>query len=508
MTTPSSNTTHYHKKEVEPTPPTMSRSLKSSSSLGSHQSDSGYHQTMGSTQGSNRCPTPETLNAIRNDLQYDVNDQYNYGWPLQNDTTTDDHSKMHVDQFDDDHSITHSQENPISGGGGQFTGTCSMDQPGHPVASQISVTSFEGTSQPSLGNSQRFSPPGNYDMSLPVTQGSFQDPSQQSSAHHGEELDNMPSKGGNLHSPNISNPSFHFSPSMEKLNDFHSNSSRPMSQDNLGNSPFRTNSFHHAPTLSQEPPSTYNMPGHGQHDNFSMQPPTDPYNMMVMSQVDQHGGAWPWNPRMYTNMHSAGYPPRGGPPFRNQFNRPDFGMREPDRSSVSSNYSDYDFSNPYPGMYPPTHNQFKDMDKKRKMSQQDPQDGRGRGYPPHAPPYTDMYGYQRQFYHGSEEDSSMEVALSQPAAYMMYPPHNPYNRYHGYQSHMGPGGPPPQGMGGQGVNRMNSGGGAGGGRVKNVPSGYSLSQGGEPRMRNMGLGNDKMFHKPRKSTLKNGGEKK
>lgn len=464
----------------------------------------------GSTQGSNRCPTPDNL---RSTLQYD---RYDYEWP--HDTTNDDpHSKM--GEFDeDDHTVprhggTLSQEDPVSSTG-QFTSS-GLDQPSHPVASQVSVHSFEGASQPSMGNSQRFShsPPVNYEMSMPVSQGSFQDPNSSqpsSSGHHGGLVDNLqPSKGGNLHSPNIGNSSFHFSPSMDKLNDFHSGGGGGNRQDNLGNSPFRTNSFHHPQAaLSQElPPTSYNnIPGsHPPHDNYSMQPPTDPYNMMVMSQP--HGGAWPFNPNMYSNM--GGYPQRGGgPPFRNQFNRPDFGMRETDRSSVSSStYSDYEFNSHYPppNMYP----QFMDKDKKRKISQQDPSDGRGggRGMPPHhVPPYADMYGYQRQFYHGPDDESSIEVALSQPASYMMYPPHNPYNRYPGFQSQMGPGGPPQPGMG-MGMNRMGSSGGGTGGRLKNVPSGYSLSQGVE-RTRNMGgLGNEKMFGKPRKSTLKNGDKK-
>ncbi len=250
---------------------------------------------------------------------------------------------------------------------------------------------------------------------------------------------------------------------------------------------------------------------HAHHEGYSMQ--QDPYSgMMVMSQVDQHGWSHHRNPRMISNMHVSGYPPppRGGPPLRGPQYGHDYGMNRPefDQGSVNGSYGDNEFRSPYPPappmMYSQQQQQMIEKEKRRKSLHEQENMKMGRGPYHHMQPYTtDMFGYQRQFYGHIDEDPSIDYTLSQPSPYMMYPPQpqqHSYNRYPpGYQQS-------PMNAGvhmGMGMNRM------GGGRLGNVPSGYSLSQGGEPRMRNVGFGGERgMGGKPRKSALRNGNERK
>ncbi len=467
--------------------------------------DSGYQSSRYGT-GSDQSPPPDIL--IRNGDDHQFEYDYDYYEPIRDGDNDDDSEKLTNEFEPDDQRGTQGDplsqviEDPV-------ISTFSEIEPvSHPAASQISVHSFEGASQPSLGTTQRFthSPTSNYNMLTPPqgyhnTSNQYSVRGQQSSIQQGTET--RPDKG-NLDSPKLGGSNFHFttSRSTDRLNDIQ-NGGRTMStsMDSSNQSPYRNNNnnSYHPPTLSQDAP--YSL-GHGSHDNYSMSHDQYNMNMMVMSQVDQL--QWPpRNPRMYSNM--AGYPPRGGPPqmrgsgygmeYGNNM-RPDF-----DRSSVSS---DYDFRNPYQSSGPPMYSQqqFMEKDKRRKQSMQEENMKMGRGPPHHvSPPYPDMFAYQhqRQYYHAPEEDPSYDITLSQPATYMMYPPQQmPYNRYQNFQPPM-----PPQAGGGQqpnmgmGMGRMNP------GRLKNVPSGYSLSQGGEPRMKNFGF--DKMPNKPRKGVLRNGG---
>ena len=494
-------TAHKHANPVI-NPPLQSLSKSLSSLSNPHQSqvsqpDSGYMSHCGVVLNQSSPPDPH----ISNDEQL-----FHYGYNgyyasmTEGGDNDNDSEKLTNDFEPDDHNGTLS-EPPLSQviDDSVNESFSEMEQTGHPIGSQIS---YDVVSQPSLGNSQRFthSPTNNYAMLTPTSQG-YHNNSPHSSSQHG--LDNTTGKS-NLDSPITSgNNQFPFmSRSFERLSDIQHSGGRQMnaSHDTTNNhSLYRTNnnntsSCSHQPRLSQEAPG-YSMGG--QHDNYSMQQP-DQFNTMVASQVDYNG--YPQiNPRIFSNM--PGYPPRGGPPMRGGFGM-DFGMRpEFDRTSVSS---DYQFRNPYQSpasMHPQDH--------RRKQSMQEENMKMGRGQPHHVP-YPDMFGYQRQFFHAPEDDPT--IALSQPATFMMYPPHHhqqlPYNRYQNFQPSPMPtgGGPPgmgPPGMGmgpGMGMNRMN------GNRLRNVPSGNSLSQGEEPRMRSLGL--DKVSGKPRKSVLRTSGERR
>ena len=388
-----------------------------------------------------------------------------------------------------------------------------VEHANHPITSQVSVHSFDGVSQPSLSGSQRFvhSPSNDYDLT-PASQGEYRDSQSMGevSRHSNATLPDSSVKGPvDLDSPNLNGTKFHFteSRSMERLSDIPMNTRQMGGGHDRMNTPQRTPSFQHAPELSQDPTGM----GYTHHEGYPMQ---DPYSgMMVMSQ-DHYGWSHHRNPRMYSSMHRTGYPPppRGGPPIRGPQYGHEYGMNRPefDQGSVNGSYSggDNEFRSHYPPapsmMYSPQQQQMFEKEKRRKSLHEQENMKMGRGpYHPMQPYTTDMFGYQRQYYGHLplDEDPSIEYACSQPSTYMMYPPQqHSYNRFPpGYQqSPMNAGGHI-----GMGMNRM------GGGRLGNVPSEYSLSQGGEPRMRNVGFGGERgMGGKPKKSALRNGNERK
>ena len=411
---------------------------------------------------------------------------------------------------------------PLSQIGNDATEHFTGDDPSinNPSSSQVSVHSFDGTSQPSLGGSQRFighSPPVNYDLELltpssQVGENSYSETHQKLEQHPSVSqncLDATGSKVAPLDSPSITTAnrfSFTTSQSMEHLNELQMG--RGVANSNLdpgGGSPYHQLSFRSGsqfghPALSQEIP--FSSMSHNQSESFQMTEPPYVGGQFVMSQFEPHG--WPHkNPRMYSNMPRHGYPPhRAQPQQGGQYRTPEFhtggGRLEfNDRNSVGSSVSEQEFRTGHPlpnSMYPP----FVDnKDRRRKTSMQEyhyEESMRMGRAPQHPSGYPEMYGgYLRPYHHGPEDDP----ALSQPTPYVMYP-HHPYSWYPpNFQPHMGGGPQPGMGMG-MGMNRMGN-----TGRLTNTPSGYSLSQGGEPRSRHFGFGNEKGSGKPRKGVLKN-----
>ena len=380
----------------------------------------------------------------------------------------------------------------------------SFSQDGLIPHSQVSVHSDEG-SQPHQNNAQKFhnaTPPSNYgNLLAPASHvDNFIDSqrsdlvSRRSSSQQSLNIQNSPGNVFNKEPPRFN---FSNSQSMEHLNEYQQNRNISMQEPNV--SPYHqqlqknSTAFQGSSpnfVLSQEFPVVHN-----QQEGYYF---TDPSMGGTYVMTQPEGQAWQRAPMhlqhhyrsqyekqmMHSPQHRGQYHPiRGGqyqsrgeyppgrgdyPPGRGDYppGRGDYPPGRGDPFERGSSISENEFrSGPPPSQYNQNY-----MDKQRRTSvPTEYYDARGMGRT-NQPPYPtsrnwssdDDHYPQRPVYRSHDDDPTIDYALSQPVPYISYGPH--YGRYPNY--HMGVSQP-------MSINRGSM----------NGPSGYSLSQPGEARMR-------------------------